>query len=49
MPEEYQKSFKNLEYPDDLFSWAALQQIEAEYDEEGDEWGGREKREDEEE
>jgi hypothetical protein len=37
MPEEYQKSFKNVEYSDDLFSWAALQQIEAQYDED-DEW-----------
>jgi len=38
MPEEYQESFKNVEYLDDLFSWAALQQLEAEYDEDDEEW-----------
>lgn len=31
-PEEYRKSFKNVEYLDDLFSWAAFRQLEAEYD-----------------
>jgi hypothetical protein len=38
MPEEYQESFKNVEYLDDLFSWAALQQLEAEYYEDDEEW-----------
>jgi len=32
MPEEHQKSFGNVEYVDDLFSWAALERLD-EYDE----------------
>jgi len=47
MPEEYQESFKNVEYPDDLFSWAELQQLEAEYDEDDEEWEDLESWEDE--
>jgi hypothetical protein len=37
IPEEYAKSFKNVEYQDDLFSWAELSQLELGLDEE--EWG----------
>ena len=47
MPEEYQESFKNVEYLDDLFSWAELQQLEAEYDEDDEEWEDLESWEDE--
>jgi hypothetical protein len=40
IPEEYAKSFKNIEYQDDLFSWAELNQLElAKYEEDEDEWG----------
>ena len=38
MPEEHQRPFKNVEYFDDLFSWAELARLETEYDEEEDDW-----------
>jgi hypothetical protein len=37
MPEEYQRAFKNAEYPDDLFSLAEMEQLDAEHDED-EEW-----------
>lgn len=46
MPEEHQRPFKNVEYFDDLFSWAALAQLDYEYEEEED-WEGWEDEEDE--
>jgi hypothetical protein len=49
MPEEYQKSFRNVEYVDDLFSWAALKQLADEYEEEDDDWEDWDSYEDEEE
>jgi hypothetical protein len=38
IPEEYAKSFTNIEYPENLFSWAALAGIENEPNEESDSW-----------
>ena len=35
MPEEYQKPFKNVEYLDNLFSWAAFRRlVDKDYDDE---------------
>ena len=39
IPEEYAKSFKNIEYQDDLFSWAEINQLELVSGEDEDEWG----------
>jgi hypothetical protein len=47
MPEEHQRPFKNVEYWDNLFSWAELARLEDEYAEE-DEWEDWESLEDEE-
>jgi len=38
IPEEYAKPFTNIEYPENLFSWAALARIENEPNEESDSW-----------
>jgi hypothetical protein len=37
MPEEHQRPFKNVEYFDDLFSWAALAHLDDEYGEDEEE------------
>lgn len=38
MPEEHQRPFKNVEYFDDLFSWAALAHLDDEYEEDEVGW-----------
>jgi hypothetical protein len=38
IPEEYAKPFKNVEYPEDLFSWAALARLENEDTAQTDSW-----------
>jgi len=43
IPQEHQKPFKNIEYIDDLFSWAEWKQLQEEYEdceweEEEDSW-----------
>jgi hypothetical protein len=40
MPEEHQRPFKNVEYMEDLFSWAALEQLEDDSADEFDEDDG---------
>lgn len=38
IPEQYAKPFKNVEYPEDLFSWAALARLENEHTAQTDSW-----------
>ena len=38
MPEEHQRPFKNVEYSDDLFSWAAFARLDDEGEEDVEDW-----------
>jgi len=40
IPAEHAKPFNNVEYVDDLFSWAEFQSLEAEYQSDEDDWHG---------
>ena len=38
MPEKFSKPFANVEYQEDLFTWAKLANLDMNYDEDGDDW-----------